>query len=266
MTVREDQAPVSWREASPGVVLVTLDRPPANALGPPLLDGLHAAIDAAGDGVQVMIIASAVDGFFAAGADIKHMSAIDAASFAAYGDRMRHVNARLTAAPWLSVAAVDGLALGGGLELALACTMRVSGPRARYGLPEIKLGLIPGAGGTQRLPRLVGRGHALDVMLTGRQVRPDEALAMGLVDRLTSQDVVEAALALAGELAAASLPAQQAVVEAVGAALDRPLAEGLAAETKMVQDLFEHGEAAEGLRAFLDKRPPRFGTREERAR
>jgi enoyl-CoA hydratase/carnithine racemase len=261
MTVREDQAPVSWREASPGVVLVTLDRPPANALGPPILDGLHAAIDAAGDGVQVMIIASAVDGFFAAGADIKHMSA-----FAAYGDRMRHVNARLTAAPWLSVAAVDGLALGGGLELALACTMRVSGPRARYGLPEVKLGLIPGAGGTQRLPRLVGRGHALDVMLTGRQVRPDEALAMGLVDRLTSQDVVEAALALAGELAAASLPAQQAVVQAVGAALDRPLAEGLAAETKMVQDLFEHGEAAEGLRAFLDKRPPRFGTREERAR
>jgi enoyl-CoA hydratase/carnithine racemase len=266
MTVREDQAPVSWREALPGVVLVTLDRPPANALGPPILDGLHAAIDAAGDGVQVMIIASAVDGFFAAGADIKHMSAIDAATFAAYGDRMRHVNARLTAAPWLSVAAVDGLALGGGLELALACTLRVSGPRARYGLPEVKLGLIPGAGGTQRLPRLVGRGHALDVMLTGRQVRPDEALAMGLVDRLTSQDVVEAALALAGELAAASLPAQQAVVEAVDAALDRPFAEGLAAETKMVQDLFEHGEAAEGLRAFLDKRPPRFGTREERAR
>jgi enoyl-CoA hydratase len=266
MTVREDQAPVSWREASPGVVLVTLDRPPANALGPPILEGLHAAIDAAGDGVQVMIIASAVDGFFAAGADIKHMSAIDAASFAAYGDRMRQVNARLTAAPWLSVAAVDGLALGGGLELALACTMRVSGPRARYGLPEVKLGLIPGAGGTQRLPRLVGRGHALDVMLTGRQVRPDEALAMGLVDRLTGQDVVEAALALAAELAAASLPAQQAVVEAVDAALNRPLAEGLAAETKMVQDLFEHGEAAEGLRAFLDKRPPRFGTREERAR
>jgi enoyl-CoA hydratase len=248
------------------VVLVTLDRPPANALGPPILDGLHAAIDAAGDGVQVMIIASAVDGFFAAGADIKHMSAIDAASFAAYGDRMRHVNARLTAAPYLSVAAVDGLALGGGLELALACTMRVSGPRARYGLPEVRLGLIPGAGGTQRLPRLVGRGHALDVMLTGRQVRPDEALAMGLVDRLTGQDVVEAALALARELAAASLPAQQAVVEAVDAALDRPLAEGLAAEAKMVQDLFERGEAAEGLRAFLDKRPPRFGTREERAR
>jgi enoyl-CoA hydratase len=266
MTVREDQAPVSWREASPGVVLVTLDRPPANALGPPILEGLHAAIDAAGDGVQVMIIASAVDGFFAAGADIKHMSAIDAASFAAYGDRMRHLNARLTAAPWLSVAAVDGLALGGGLELALACTMRVSGPRARYGLPEVKLGLIPGAGGTQRLPRLVGRGHALDVMLTGRAVRPDEALAMGLVDRLAGPDVVEAALALAGELAASSLPAQRAVVEAVDAALDRPLAEGLAVEAKMVQDLFERGEAAEGLRAFLDKRPPRFGTREERAR
>jgi enoyl-CoA hydratase/carnithine racemase len=258
MTMREDQAPVSWREASPGVVLVTLDRPPANALGPPILDGLHAAIDAAGDGVQVMIIASAVDGFFAAGADIKHMSAIDAASFAAYGDRMRAVNDRLAAAPFLSVAAVDGLALGGGLELAMAATMRVCGPRARFGLPEVKLGLIPGAGGTQRLPRLVGRGRALDIMLTGRQVPAAEALAIGLADRLTEGDVAEAALALAGELAGASLPAQRAVVAAVDAASDLPLGTGLDFEAERVQELFEHGEAAEGIAAFTEKRPPRF--------
>ncbi len=259
MTVSQEQAAVSWREASPGVVLVTLSLLLANALGPPILDGLHAAIDAASDGIRVMIITSAVDGFFAAGADIKHMSSIDAPSFAAYGDRMRAVNARLTAAPWLSVAAVDGLALGGGLELAMACTMRVSGPRGRYGLPEVKLGLIPGAGGTQRLPRLVGRAHALDIMLTGRQVPATEALAMGLVDRLTGGDVAEAAQALAAELAAASLPAQRAVVEAVDAASDRPLADGLAFEAELVQELFTHGEAAEGLRAFLGKRPPRFG-------
>jgi enoyl-CoA hydratase/carnithine racemase len=149
---------VSWQVDTPGVMVVTLNRPPANALGLPVLDGLHAALDAAEASLKVMIVASAVDGFFAAGADIRHMSSADAASFAAYGDRMRAVNDRLAAAPWISVAAVDGLALGGGLELAISCTMRVSGPRARYGLPEVKLGLIPGAGGTQRLPRLIGRG------------------------------------------------------------------------------------------------------------
>src|SRR6266542_3563320 len=193
---------VSWRDESPGVRVVTMDRPPANALGVPILDGLHAAIDAAErDGnVKVMVVCSALDGFFAAGADIKHLSSADADSFLAYGNQMRAVNDRLAAAPWISVAAVDGLALGGGLELALACTLRVSGPRGRFGLPEVKLGLIPGAGGTQRLPRLVGRGRALDIMLTARQVPPDEALSMGLIDRITEGDTLKEALALAGEL------------------------------------------------------------------
>jgi enoyl-CoA hydratase len=250
---------VTWQVDTPGIMVVTLNRPPANALGLPVLDGLHAALDAAEASLKVMIVASAVGGFFAAGADIRHMSAADAASFAAYGDRMRAVNDRLAAAPWISVAAVDGLALGGGLELAISCTMRVSGPRARYGLPEVKLGLIPGAGGTQRLPRLIGRGRALDMMLTGRQVPAGEALAIGLVDRLTDGDVVRAAAALAAELMTASLPAQLAVVRAVDAGLDRPLAEGLSVEAAEIQELFTHGEAAEGIRAFLEKRPADFG-------
>src|ERR1700739_490465 len=157
---------VTWRRESPGVWVVTLDRPPANALGVPILEGLHAAIDAAeraGD-VKVMIVASALDGFFAAGADIKHMSSVDAEAFMTSGATLRAVHDRLAGAPWVAVAAVDGLALGGGLELAMACTMRVSGPRGRFGLPEAKLGLIPGAGGTQRLPRLVGRGRALALL------------------------------------------------------------------------------------------------------
>jgi enoyl-CoA hydratase len=234
--------------------------PPANALSVPLLDGLHAAIDAAlaaGD-VRVMVVTSALDGFFAAGADIKHLATIDAASFAAYGGQMRAVNDRIAAAPWISVAAVDGLALGGGLELAMACTLRVSGPKARYGLPEVKLGLIPGAGGTQRLPRLVGRGRALDIMLTGRQVPAAEALAIGLVDRLTDGDVTSEALALAGELASASLPAQRAVIRAVDAAFDLPLEAGLKFEVDLEESLFVDGEAAEGIAAFVAKRPPSF--------
>lgn len=251
---------VTWTTHSPGVTVVTMDRPPANALGLPILDGMHEAIDAAekaGD-VKVMIVTSAREGFFAAGADIKHMSTIDADSFLAYGDRMRAVNDRLAASPWLSIAAVDGLALGGGLELAMACTMRVAGPRAKLGLPEVKLGLIPGAGGTQRLTQLVGRGRSLDIMLTARQVGAEEALQIGLVDRLTDGGVVDAALELAGELVTSSLPAQLAVVRTVDAAFEMPLAEGIAFERAQEQGLFEDGEAAEGIAAFIAKRPPNF--------
>lgn len=251
---------VTWTYEAPGIVVVTMDRPPANALGIPLLDGLHDAIDAAekaGD-VKVMVIRSAREGFFAAGADIKHMSTIDAASFMAYGDKMRAANDRLAAAGWISIAAVDGLALGGGLELAMACTLRVAGPGAKMGLPEVKLGLIPGAGGTQRLPQLVGRGRALDIMLTARQVGAEEALRIGLVDRLTSGDVLEAALDLAGEMVSSSLPAQMAVVRTVNAAFELPLEEGFAFEAAQEQGLFEHGEAEEGIAAFVAKRRPNF--------
>jgi enoyl-CoA hydratase len=158
------------------------------------------------------------------------------------------------------VAAIDGLALGGGLELAMACTLRVAGSASKLGLPEVKLGLIPGAGGTQRLPRLVGRGPALDLMLTGRQVDAAEAFRIGLVDRITEPGAaVSAARALAEELCAASAPAQQAVVRTVDAANALPLADGLRYEAEEIQLLFEHGEAAEGLRAFVEKRAPKFG-------
>jgi enoyl-CoA hydratase len=251
---------VTWEIAAPGVWLVSMASPPANALSVPLLDGLHAAIDAAeaAGNVRVMIVSSALDGFFAAGADIKHLAKIDAESFAGYGAQMRAVNDRIAAAPWLSVAAVDGLALGGGLELAMACTLRVSGPRARYGLPEVRLGLIPGAGGTQRLPSLVGRGRALDIMLTARQVPADEALAIGLVDRLTEGDVTVEALTLAGELGRGSLPAQRAVVRSVDAAFDLPIEAGFKYEADQEQSLFEEGEATEGITAFVAKRSPRF--------
>lgn len=251
---------VSWRDHAPGIVVVTMGRPPANALAPALLDGLDAAMDAAearGD-VKVMLIESELDGFFAAGADIKHLSTIDAESFMAYGSRMREVNDRLAAAPWISIAAVDGLALGGGLELALACTLRVGGPGAKFGLPEVKIGLIPGAGGTQRLPRLVGRGRALDIMLTARQVETTEAFDIGLVDRVAPAKAVDVAVELAADLVGPSLPAQLAVIRCVDAADDLPLAEGAVFEVDQEQQLFETGEAAEGIAAFVAKRRPQF--------
>ena len=155
-----------------------LNRPPANALGPAITEGLHAALDEADAAApKVLIVSSGLPGFFAAGADIKHMTTVDATSFKAYGDGLRSGLDRLAAHPALSIAAIDGLALGGGLELAMACTLRVAGADAKLGLPEVKLGLIPGAGGTQRLPRLVGRGAALDIMLTGRQIEADRGIA-----------------------------------------------------------------------------------------
>lgn len=252
---------VTWSAAEGGVLTVTLQHPPANALGLPIIDGLHAALDAAdADGtVKVVVLRSGLAGFFAAGADIKHMSSVDAESFTAYGDRLRGVLDRLAAADRISIAAVDGLALGGGLELAMACTLRVGGADAKFGLPEVALGLIPGAGGTQRLPRLVGRGRALDIMLTARQVPAAEAHAIGLIDRPADAGAAtEVALELARRLCGLSLPAQQAVIRTVDAAFDLPLEEGFRYEIAQEQELFEHGEAKEGLTAFLAKRAPKF--------
>jgi enoyl-CoA hydratase/carnithine racemase len=252
--------PVTWKQDGP-IVEVELDGPPANALGPEIVKGLHAAMDFAEIArAKVLLVTSSVRGFFAAGADIKHMSTVDAASFREYGDALRGALERLAALPLVSVAAIEGLALGGGLELAMACTMRVAAPEARLGLPEVKLGLIPGAGGTQRLPRLVGRGRALDIMLTGRQVDADEAYWIGLIDRFAEpgETARAAAWQLAHDLAAASTPAQLAVVRTVDAAYDRPLHDGLRYEVEQVQELFERGEAMEGLRAFIDKRNAEF--------
>ncbi len=255
----EQAKAVSWSADGP-VLHIVLNRPPANALGPAITEGLHAALDEADAAApKVLIVSSGLPGFFAAGADIKHMTTVDATSFKAYGDGLRSGLHRLAAHPALSIAAIDGLALGGGLELAMACTLRVAGADAKLGLPEVKLGLIPGAGGTQRLPRLVGRGAALDIMLTGRQIDAAEALRIGLIDRLAAAgSAASAARELATELCAASAPAQQAVVRSVGASADLPLADGLRYEVDQIQELFERGEAAEGLRAFVEKRRPNF--------
>ena len=240
------------------VVTLALRRPPANALGVPIIEGLDAALDEIPE-AKVIVVASRIAGFFAAGADIKHMATVDGAGFAAYGDALRALLNRFAESNRISIAAIDGLALGGGLELALACTLRVGSERAAFGLPEVKLGLIPGAGGTQRLPRLVGRSRALDIMLTGRQVGATEAHGMGLIDRLVAPGEAEpAALALARELRGHSQPALHAVVRTVDAAADQPLREGLIRERSEEQRLFERREGREGIAAFLDKRPPRF--------
>ena len=165
-------------EQRDGVALVHLEHPPANPLSPPLIEGLHAALDEADrSDARVFVIASSVPRFFAAGADIKHMASIQGEEFAAYGRALRAPLERIARSERPSIAAIEGRALGGGLELALACTLRVAGRAARFGLPEARLGMIPAAGGTQRLPALVGRGRALDLILTAREIDAEEALA-----------------------------------------------------------------------------------------
>jgi enoyl-CoA hydratase len=235
------------------VMHVVMARPPANALGAPLLDGLEYALDALEAGsAKVLVVSSAVPGFFAAGADIKYMSTLGSSQFERYRDAVRAPLERLARCGRPSIAAIDGRALGGGLELALACTLRLATTSSRLGLPEVKLGLIPGAGGTQRLPRLVGRGRALEIMLSGRDVDGREAAAIGLVDVLVEDDVTVNALELAARLARLSGPAMEAIITCVDAAQTAPDS-GMAIEGTAVSRLFADGHADAGIAAFLEK-------------
>ncbi|HCT76430.1 MAG TPA: enoyl-CoA hydratase [Micromonosporaceae bacterium] len=242
------------------VFLARMDNPKANALSQRLIDDLTAAVTAFAEShARVLVISSALDGFFAAGADIKLMAKATPETFAAYGASMRVVLDRIAGLDRPSIAAIDGLALGGGLELALACTMRVGSETSRLGLPEPKLGLIPGAGGTQRLPRMIGRARALDIMLTAREVGATEAHRIGLLDRVTKPGhAVDAAVDLAQQLAALSRPALYAIVQCVTDAADLPLSDGCANEAKRVEELFASPDGKEGLAAFLAKRQPHF--------
>ena len=239
---------------------VTMERPPANALGGRLVAGLGGALDrAVADGARAAVVRSGVAGFFAAGADLKLIATLDARGFAAYLSSLRDVLERLAAAPIVTVAAVDGHALGGGLELAMACTLRVASRRARLGVPEVKLGLLPGAGGTQRLPRLVGRGAALDLLLSGRSADGEEAHRLGLVDRLVGDGEADAAAAeWAAAFAVGPAGAHAAIVRCVDAARDLPHDQGMRVERDELVALFGTADANEGVAAFLERRAARF--------
>ena len=165
---------------------------------------------------------------------------------------------RLTALPMPSVAVINGYAFGGGLELAMACTFRLATANARMGLPEIKLGLIPGYGGTQRLPRLIGEARALEMIMTGRAVKPDEAERIGLINRIVEGDPIEQALAFSREFTGYSLPALGFARSAVLRASDLPIAEGVKIEADLSTLAFRMNDAEEGMAAFEEKRKPEF--------
>jgi enoyl-CoA hydratase/carnithine racemase len=250
-------------EQREAVAVLTLDRPPMNALSADLVADLVIAIDAASaPGVRAVVVTGAPH--FAAGADISGFQALmrDGASGADLGELLGEALIRLEALPKPVIAAVRGYALGGGLELAMACDLRVLAQGAKVGQPEVKLGLIPGAGGTQRLPRLVGIGRARELVYTGRMIDAAEAHRIGLADRVVTDEELDAAtLTWATELAAGPTVALAVAKRVIGAGFDLPLGEALALEAAGFRECFGTADAAEGVAAFLGKRPPRFSGR-----
>ena len=260
MNPKAPSAVVTASRGDDGVFVIRMANAPVNALSPVLLEGLDEALDQAErGGARAIVISSAVPRFFAAGADIKTMVDVDRDGFVAYGRRLRSTVERVATLNRPTIAAIEGSALGGGMELALACSLRVAANGSRVGLPEAKIGLIPSAGATQRLPKYVGRGRALELMLTARLIGADEAFNIGLIDRVVDAGQAEAeATGLASRMANLSIPALMDVIRQVDESFEVPLAEGLAGEVKRVEALFDGPDAREGMRAFLEKRPPRF--------
>ena len=243
--------------------LIRLNRPQAlNALSFKLVEDLSRAIDqVAASDARALLVTGAGEKAFCAGADIAELAGRTLAQTKRGAELGQAVMARIERLPMPSVAIVNGYAFGGGLELALACTFRLVTPNAKLGLPEIKLGLVPGYGGTQRLPRAVGEARALEMILTARTLDAQTALAWGLASRLVEGDPLAAGIAFAREFSGYSLPALGFAREAVQRALDTPVHEGLRIEADLSTLAFQTADAAEGMAAFLAKRKPAFKDR-----
>ena len=248
--------PLVLSEALPnGVAVLRLNRPPLNPLSHALLTALAAEAQAlAADPDAKAVVLTGSDRAFAAGADIDEFGTAEEARNVS--DDFRAACAALGAIPRPVIAAISGFALGGGLEVALACDLRIAGDSARLGQPEILLGIIPGGGGTQRLTRLVGPGRAKELIWSGRQVRAEEALAIGLVDRVVpAAELDAAALGWAAELAAGAVVAMGLAKRAIDRGLDGTLDAGLDEETAAFAEVFGTEDAVTGIASFKANGP-----------
>ena len=246
------EARVRVERRDDGVAVVTLDHPKVNALSQELLDELGEVFAGLAADLPGAVVVTGGDRLFAAGADISEFGG--PAEARQVGGAFRAALDAVAAIPRATIAAVSGYALGGGCELALACDFRIASDRAVFGQPEILLGIIPGGGGTQRLARLVGPSRAKDMILTGRQVRADEALSIGLVDEVVAPDELHArARARAAELARGAVVAQGLAKRAIDSGLDRTLAEGLTIEQDQFVEVFTTADARTGVASFLEK-------------
>jgi enoyl-CoA hydratase/carnithine racemase len=238
-----------------GVALLRLNRPPMNPLSIALLDALRdAATELAGDGSVKAVVVAGSEKAFAAGADISELR--DQAGARASADAFRGAFDAVASIPRPVIAAIRGYALGGGCELALTCDLRVGGETARVGQPEILLGVLPGAGGTQRLARLIGPARTKELVWSGRQLRADEAHTLGLLDRVVPSDDVEGnALEWAGRLGSGAVVAMGLAKRVIDDGLGRPLAEGLDLEADAFVAAFGTDDGRAGVASFLEHGP-----------
>lgn len=237
-----------------GVAVVTLDNPKVNALSQAVLADLAAIASELTATPPGAVVITGGDRIFAAGADISEFGGPDEARRITAG--FHTALDAVAAIPRFVIAAVSGYALGGGCELALACDYRIASERAVFGQPEILLGVVPGGGGTQRLARQVGASRAKELCLTGRQVRADEALRIGLADEVVpGEELHPRALALAAEVARGATVAQAITKRVIDEGLDRSLADGLALERDAFAEVFATEDAVTGVRSFLEHGP-----------
>jgi enoyl-CoA hydratase/3-hydroxyacyl-CoA dehydrogenase len=240
------------------LAIAWLDRPPANSISPEVVEALERVWEAVVDSgrIRSLIFASANPMLFCAGADIKAFTTMDEASGRDLVNRMHALLRRMETSSVVSIAAVNALALGGGNELVMACDVRIAAESASFGQPEINLGIIPGFGGTQRLPRLIGEARALELNLVGDPIDAGEAYELGLVHRVVpDHELLDTALAWARKLAGQA-PVAVAQIKRVSAAGD--LDQGIEAEKQGFATAFSSDDAREGISAFLQKRTPRF--------
>src|SRR3954471_20599501 len=242
------------------LALITLDRPEAlNALSFGQLHDLNRILDSIADSdARALLVTGSGDRAFSAGAGLKELIGRTSVELRAGATLWQSVLAKLDQLPMPSIALINGYAFGGGLELALACTFRLAAPTAKLGFPEIKLGLIPGYGGTQRLPRLVGEARATELILTGRTVDADEAERLGLINKVVDGDLFEAGQAFAREMTGCGLPVVGLARDAIPRAHDLPLHDGLKIEADLSTLAFQTQDAVEGMTAFVEKRKAVF--------
>ena len=247
-------------ESAGGVCTITLNRPGSmNSLNLRIVEALAEAVAALrfDRSVRVAVITGAGEKAFCSGADLKERATLPPDQVRRFIATIRDTFTAIEALPQPVIAAVNGVALGGGTELALACDLRIASDRATLGLTEVKLAIIPGAGGTQRLPRLIGRGRAKELILTGRSIGAAEALAIGLVNRVApAGGLMEAVRKLAGEMLSAGPVALQQAKLAINQGYETDLATGLKLETAAYEAVIPTRDRAEGLAAFAEKRKP----------
>jgi len=237
-----------------GVAVLRLNRPPANALSVAVLGEIAEAARSLTADPPGAVVITGGDKIFAAGADIAEFGGPEEA--ARISGHFREAFDAVADIPRMTIAAVAGFALGGGCELALACDMRVASDTATFGQPEVQLGIIPGAGGTQRLTRLVGPARAKDIILSGRRVTAGEALNIGLCDRIFPAAVLQAeARAMALSFATGAVAAHALAKRAIDAALDGSLSDGLSIEQELFVQVFETDDATIGVKSFLENGP-----------